>query len=312
MANSPIYVDQALTNVSNAWFNQDSDFIANRIFPEVVVTKKTFKIPEYSKDNLRVPSSSVRTGESKAKRVSYGRTYNDAGPLQEHSLSDFVTKDDYDMTDDPFDPESDAVENINHLMALIDEKDLASMLSDTAVVTQNTTLSGTDQWSDYGNSNPFDDIKIGAIQMRNSSLKVPNTFFTSWEAWIQMVDHPDFLDRIKWSKTGVMTEADFLQLFAPYGITKIAIGKAAENTAVEGQTDTLGAVWGKHAWLGYVTDRPGRKEVNGGYKFRLQDGREVTKEAQNNPPGTEVVNRDYYDHILLNEECFYLLKNVVA
>jgi hypothetical protein len=308
----PTFIDQYLTNVSNAWRNDSADFIAEKIFPVVGVNKKTFKVASYSKENLRVPSSSVRTGESKAKRVNLGRSEDTVGPLQEHSLSDFVTKEDQAMTDNPYDALSDSSENILQKMALIDEKDLATTLSDTAIVTQNTTKSGTGQWSDYSNSNPFNDIKTGCIAMKASALKVPNTFFTSWEAWIQMVDHPDFLDRIKWSQTGVMTDSDFLKLFAPYGITKIYIGKVSENSAVEGQTDSLSAVWGKHAWLGYITDRPGLREVNGGYKFQLNGGRETTRETFNNPPGDEIVQRDYYDYELLNPECFYLIKNAVA
>jgi hypothetical protein len=308
----PTFTDQYLTNVSNAWRNDSADFIAEKIFPVVGVNKKTFKVASYSKENLRVPSSSVRTGESKSKRVNLGRDEDTIGPLQEHSLSDFVTKEDQSMTDNPYDALSDATENILQKMSLIDEKDLATQLADTAVVTANATKSGTSQWSDYANSNPFNDIKTGAIAMKGSALKVPNTFFTSWEAWIQMVDHPDFLDRIKWSQTGVMTDSDFLKLFAPYGINKIFIGKVSENSAVEGQTDSLAAIWGKHAWLGYVTDRPGLREVNGGYKFQLNGGRETTRETFNNPPGDELVQRDYYSYELLNPECFYLIKNVVA
>lgn len=308
----PTYIDQYLTNVSNAWLNADSDFIAEKLFPVVSVPKKTFKVAGYTKESLRIPSSSVRTGEAKARRVNLGRTEDDFGPLHEHSLSDFVTQDDIDMTDDPYDALGDAVENIMQKLALIDEKDLATTLASTAVITQNVTLAGTDQWSDYDNSTPFDDIKTAAITMKGTALKVPNTFACSWEVWIQLVDHPDFLDRIKWSQTGVMTEADFLKLLAPYGITQIFIGKVSENVAVEGDSDSLSAVWGKHAWLAYVTATPGRKQVNGGYKFQLMNGRETTREAFNNPKGEEVLVRDYYDYELLNPELFYLIKNAVA
>lgn len=304
----PTYIDQALTNVSNAWFNKDNDFIAGKVFPEVLVGKKTFKVGKYGKDGLRIPSSSVRTGLSQAKKVSLTRSYNDYGPLQEHALADDVTKDDYDMTDDPFEPESDAVENINQIMTLIDEKEVASLLADPAVITQYTTLTGGDKWSDYGNSNPFDDITTG---VKAFDFVDPNTAFMSWDVWLTLINHPDFLDRIKWSQMGVMTEADFLKLLSPFGITKLYVGKAKENTAAEGQTDATGYVWGNHFWLGYVTDRPGRKQVNGGYKFRLQDGRQVTKEYKNDPQHTHLVNTDYYDHVLMSDECFYLVKDAI-
>jgi hypothetical protein len=308
----PSYVDQRLTNVANAWMNADSDFIAQQVFPVVPVTKKTFKVAGFTKESLRIPSTSVRTGESKAKRVSLGRTEDDFGPLHEHSLADFVTRDDQQMSDNPYNALNDSTENILQKMALIDEKALATVLSNASIITAGTTLSGIHQWSDYANSTPFEDIKTGALAMKSSALKAPNTFITSWEAWMQMVDHPDFLDRIKWSQTGVMAESDFLKLFAPYGITKILIGKVSENTAYEGQTDSLSAVWGKHAWLAYITNRPGLKEVNGGYRFTLTNGRETTRETMNNPAGDEVLVRDYYDYELLNAGCFYRITNVVA
>lgn len=309
MANQPLYIDQGLTNVSNAYLNQDKAFIANKIFPEVLVKNSTFKVAEYGPDTLRIPSSTVRTGEAKAKRVGLDRSFATYGPLQEHTLADFVTRDDYLESDTIFDPEADAVENIHHKLDLSDEKDLATMLSDTAVVTQNTTLSGTSQWNDYGNSDPFEVLRAAT---QAATVRKFNTIFMGDEVWSYLISHPAFLDRVKWSDTGVLSEQAMKTLLAPLGIKNIFVGSATENTAAEGQTATFGDVWGKNLWLQYLTDRPSRKELNGGYKFRRQDAREVTREPMNNPPGTEIIVRDHYDHIILNTDCFYLIKDVVA
>ena len=173
MSNQALYVDQALTNVSTAWVNSDSDFISDLIFPEVIVKKPTFQVGKYGKDSLIIPSSSVRAGEAKAKRVTLPRDYDTHGPLNEHSLSDVVTREDYQLTDDPFEPESDAVENIHQKMALIDEDDLATQLSDTSIIKQNTTLSGTSQWND-ANSTPFQDLKVAS---QAATFKKFNTLF---------------------------------------------------------------------------------------------------------------------------------------
>lgn len=308
----PQYLDQALTNVSNAWFNQDTDFIGDKIFPEVMVKHKTFKVPKYGKEGLIVPSDISRTGESKAKRVDYSRTYDSPTVLTEKALSDVVTKDDYDQSDAPFNAESDTVEFLNSRMQLSTEKNLATILSDTAQITQNVTLSGVNQWSDKSNSSPFTDIVTGAKSVRGSALMLPNTAFFSFEVWLSIVDHPDFIDRFKWGGDGIMTEQRFLTAVAPYGINKVFIGRAQENSGGDGITDTFATIWGKHFWLGYVTDNPALKQVNGGYKFRQSDARAVTKEVKNNPPVTEIVNTDYYEHILLNNTCFYLIKNAIA
>lgn len=312
MANGAFYVDQALTNLSQAWTNNSNDFIAEKLFPVIPVDKKTGKYWAYSKDNLRVPSSTLRTGRSKTAEASYGKSLNDFGPLQEHALKDFISKDEYDMTDAPLNIESDTTNFLNEQMAIAQEVDLAAVLGSTSIITQNTTKSGTGQWNDYTNSTPFNDIKTGAIQMRSTALKVPNTVSMSWEVWIQIVDHPDFLDRIKWSQTGVMTESDFLKLMAPYGITKLFVGKVQKNTGVEGQSDSLTSVWGKDCLLGYVTDTPGLRQVNGGYTLRLKGGKYVDRQDLFDPKGSEIRNNDYYDQMLFAAECFYLIKNAVA
>lgn len=308
----PFYVDQALTNLSQAWMNDSADFIAEKIFPVIPVDKKTGKYWAYNKDNLIVPSSTLRTGEAQTQRASFGKSLNDFGPLSEHALKDFVSKDEYEMTDSPLNVDTDVTNFLNGQMAIAEEQDLATMLSDTAIVTQNTTLSGTSQWSDYSNSDPIADIKAGAVAMRTAALKVPNTAFMSWEVWMQIIDHPAILDRLIRTQFGVVTEADVLRLLAPYGITKLFVGKVQKNTAAKGQTATLGSVWGKHFWLGYVTDTPGLREVNGGYTLRLNNGKYVDRHDLFDPKGSEIRNNDYFDQMLFAAEVFYLIKNAVA
>jgi hypothetical protein len=310
----PTYIDQALTNVSNAWFNKANDLIAPFLFPEVLVGKKTFKVPRYGKENLRLESSlsTVRTGLTPAKRIDITRTYDDFGPLQEHALAGVVTKDDYELTDSPFEPEADTVEAINAKMLLVDEYDIANQLGDTSIITQNTTLTGTAQWNNKASADPFGDIETG-LRLMDGAMARPNTLTMSWTVWTYLISNPNFLDRIKWTEIGIMTQEKFLQLMAPYGIEKLYVGRAKRLTSNEGQPDgSFSDVWGKNVILSYTTNQPGRKEINGAYKFRLTDGRSVTKEQKLNPVHTELVNTDYYDNVIMNASLFYLIKNVVA
>ena len=73
MGNQSIYLDSALTGVANAWFNQEQDYIANKLFPTVKVKKPTFKIAQFGKENLQIPANSLRTGDSKSRQVDYSR-----------------------------------------------------------------------------------------------------------------------------------------------------------------------------------------------------------------------------------------------
>lgn len=314
MAQGPNYVDPVLTSISQKWSNETGDYIAEQLFPVVTVDKPTGKYWAYNKDNLRAGGTNIdlRTGRSKTAEITFGKSLKDFGPLQEHALKDFISLDEYRFTDSPLNIETDVVDNLNEVMLLSEEISLATMLRSTSIITQNTTLSGTSQWSDYANSSPFVDIKAAILQARANSFKAPNTITFSQDVWLQLVDHPDLLDRIKWANLGVVTEADFLRLFAPYGITRVLVGKAMYDTVTEGQTSVIGSVWGKDVLLSYTTSTPGLRTVNGGYTLRLRDGKYVDKWDESDPKGTFVRNNDYYDQMLFASELFFLIKNAVA
>ncbi|MBV1778686.1 hypothetical protein KRR55_06110 [Paeniglutamicibacter sp. ABSL32-1] len=309
MAKQPIYLDQALTNVANAWENTQEDFIADKLFPVVTVKKPTFKIPEYGKENLNLPASTVRTGLSKALSVSQTRSYKQAQPLVEHALSGVVTEDDYELTDDPFEPESDETENILSVMALVDEKALADKLTDPLVVTNNRTLLGTDRWSDYANSDPFNDIKTAVT---SSKFIKYNTMALSRDGYLSLISHPDILDRLKWAQGGAVSLEQLKQLFGPFGITNIYIGQARANLAPEGLDEDIQNIWGNDVLFGFVTPKPGRKQLNGGYKFVLTDGRKATKEQLSDPDHTKIVVKDRYNYEMLMNDAWYLLKDAFA
>ncbi|WIE74490.1 hypothetical protein [Curtobacterium sp. MCSS17_007] len=314
MATGQSYVDPVLTSLSQKYTNGSDDFIARKLFPVIVVDKPTGKYWAYNKDNLRAGGTNIdlRTGRSKTSEITFGKSLKDFGPLQEHALKDFISKDEYKFVDSPLNIESDSVENLNEVMTLAEEISLATMLRDTSIVTNNITLSGTSQFSDYANSDPFVTIKNRIIQQRNTSFKRPNTIAFGWDVWLQLVDHPKILERIKYTQTGVVGTADFIKLFAPYGITQVFVGAAMYDATTEGQTGTPTSVWGKDIIIGFVQGTPSLRAVNGGYTLVLRDGKYVDKWDENDPKGTYVRNNDYYDQMLFASELFSLIKNAVA
>lgn len=307
MANQAKYLDPALTNVANAWVNSQDNFIATKLFPEVLVTKPTFKIPEYGKENLSLVADTTRTGLAKAKSISYSRSYKDATPLVEHALSGEVIQEDYELTDEPFEPESDTVENVLERMALADEQTVANLVTNLSIV-PGTTLLGGDKWSDYANSDVFDDVRAA---VKSAGLVKFNSMALSLDSYLTLISHPQILDRLKWAQGGAVSMEQLKQLFGPYGITNIFIGQAQYNVNPEGTTASISQIWGGDVAFGYVTDRPARKAINGGYKFTLEGDmgtRKVTKDEKHNPNYTEIVVAETYNFQLLMPEAWYVYK----
>jgi hypothetical protein len=310
--NSKLYVIPELTTTFQMWMNLDQNFIAKNIFPEIPVPNEMFYVWSAGKEHLTIPTSTIRMGRAKAPETHASRNTALKGPLNEHALSDFITERQYKIGGGALSIENQVVESVASQMALTDEFALATTLSDTTVLTHYQTLSGGAQWSDHGNSNPFTDITNMVQQQSNLSPMPANTCWMSNDVWLQIVNHPDFLARLGLAQDRTMNQDKFLNLLSPYGIEKLYIGKTKYNNANVAQTANLVSTWGKHFWIGYVTDTPGVQQINGGYKFYLDGMRRVTREFKNNPPLNEIVNTDFYDYELLSPDVYYWLQNVIA
>jgi Phage major capsid protein E len=313
MASGKVYVDQALTQISQKWTNDDDSFIAEKLFPVVNVDNETGIYWEFGKENLKKPVSTLRTGRSKTPESSFSRIQRNYGPLQEHDLKDFILWKERDQAKSPIDVEGDLVAHLNEQMAIEREVALATTLSDTGIVTRNVNLGSTPtaQWNDYANSNPFANITTGITDMRKYGLKAPNTIFMGWDVWAQLMHHPDFLERIKYNSLGVVTKEMVGSLFSDQGIQNVYVGSSVYDSAAEGLTATNGFAWGKHFWLSYV-GAPNLRTVNGGFTLVLNGGRYVDRWSESDEKCDYIRTNDFYEQKLVGADVFYLIKNAVA
>jgi hypothetical protein len=299
-----------LTNVSKAWKNDSLNFIADQVFPSLPVDEDSGSYFVYDKTNLKnVDSRIAPNGKALTPEIEYNLSKVSYGPLEKRKLKLFVDEDELKRSKPPLDPRIDATEILTESFMINKEANAAALLSNTAVITQNTTLAGINQWSDFGNSTPFDDIRTGITSIKQNGLKLPNTLVMSWEVWSVIQNHPDFLERIKYTEKGVLTTAGLSSLL---GIPNIVIGMAAANTAKEGATDALSPIWGKSAWLMNVNQTPGIKQLSAGYTLQLTDGRGVDNYVSNDPVGEYVRVSDYYLQYIMAAELIYGIFGAVA
>jgi hypothetical protein len=305
-------LDIPLTNVSQAYRNDPAQFIAEQVAPVVMVPKKNFNIYFYGKENLKQVVDDTRTRFGETKQAQFSVSSRAFGPLRGHELKDGIDFDQDHMTESPLDMEMDIVNYLSEQMALAKEAALASTLADTAKLTINTTLSGSSQWSDYSNSTPFEDLKTASQQLRLYGLRPANTMFMSFYTFSILQQHPDLIERVKYSNLASLTLDLMQNLFAQFGITKILVSSAVYDSAAEGLTASNQFVWGKHVWLGYIAGQPGLRQVNGAYHFTLEQGRYVDSWFEQGKKTKWIRNNDYYHAEVVGPEAFYLIKNAVA
>lgn len=299
-------VDTVLTQMSVKYEN--GQLIGTQLMPRVEVKGRVGYFYKFDKGNFNIHDSR-RTGTSRANRISNGLTKTAFGPLSEHSLEEPIEYEVRDTYPTPHDARVDATEDVSEALDLGLEKEIADKLTDTAVITQNTTLSGTDQWSDYANSDPFDDIQTGIDTIKANAGVTPNTFEIGYQVWSKLRHHPDLLGRMSVASVRVLTTQMLADLI---GVEKVLVGDAVYNTADEGQTVSMGYVWGKHALLAFVQSRPAIKKISLGYTLQVEDARYVDRWDEPWHKAEFVRANDYYEPKIVAVEAGYLIKNAVA
>lgn len=94
-----------------------------------------------------------------------------------------------DNKDIPMKADESKLKLLTHIMMLNYEQLVASGIT-TSTITNNTTLSGTSQWSDYANSDPVTAIDNAKETVRKASGKRPNSIFMSRPVFNKLRRHP--------------------------------------------------------------------------------------------------------------------------
>jgi Phage major capsid protein E len=300
-----VVVDPALSNVSIKYMNDV--FIADQIFPMVKVAKQTGKYYVYDKSNLRI-NQTTRAAGAGANEVDFGLSTSSFA-CDDHALKEFVADEIQDQADAALNPLVDATESVTEQLLLDRENKLATIMGDTAQITNNTTLSGTSQWSDYSNSDPIGDVRTARTTVHQNTFKKPNTLIMSKPVFDMLIEHPAIIERIKYSQLGVVTQELLARVFQ---VEKILVGEAGSNTAKEGQTDSLSYVWGKNAIVCFVAPQIRLKQITLGYCFTYSQ-RLVKRWRDEDREGTYVrVGNDNYVFVVVAVGAGYLIKNAIA
>lgn len=290
---------------------RNDNFIAEQVFPVLPVTKEQDYIFVFDKENLRSPKNSQRGLYDRAERVDYGLSQVAMPTLIERALEQPVAWKVKNQAQDPLQPEIAATNNLTEKIAIEKEVALATYLANTSNVTQNVTLSGTTQWSDYTNSHPLVAIQAGADVILQNSLKAPNVAVLGRQVFTQLRNHPDVTDRVKY--TARATQQEIANALADlFDVDRVYVGTAAQNTAKEGQTATTAFIWGKYFWLMYVAPVPAIETVSAGYHLIIPEERYVDTWTEQPIKSDLIRVNDYYTRFTMAVECMYLWVNAVA
>ena len=255
-----VHVDAILTNMSVAYMQDATSFIASQVFPTVSVSKQSDKYFVYDQAAFYRDQAKVRADGTESAGSGYGlstATYSSNVWALHKDIGDQVRQN----SDAPLDPDMDATRFLTHQMLIRQERDWAGQFFTTGVWGNDDTPSTL--WSASG-SDPIGNIETGKNTVLSDTGYLPNTLVLSYNCYSILKNHPDFVDRFKYTSAESITPELIARIVE---VDRVLVMKGVYNSAAEGATAAYSQIGDKDALLCYVAPSAGLMTVSAGYNF---------------------------------------------
>lgn len=294
-------------------------FVADQIFPIVPTDKDNGKYAKYSKQALRAVVDSLDEGgyprRYRLNQEPYG-FFDCQGHGVEVLLSDQTRKN----ADNPAEVDLQHRDFVQGLISMGREIEAINLIN-TTNITQNTTLSGTSQWSNAAS----DPIAAILAQVETILQNVPGSqpeqmrLLLPRSVWRTIKTNTNVKDYYKYTlNIGVdARRLDVGWLAAALGINSVVIADNVGLTSNPGATDTLAFNWpsavgNSIALLYYTTGTPSPLTPNFGYIFRSKVNYYPLREIRDEHAlGTLMISQESRSTMLIEPNAAFLWVNPI-
>jgi len=271
---SAVHIDQPLSNLTLAYVQEQTNFIADKVFPTVGVQRQSDKYYIYDRANMN------RSGDVKklAPRTEVNRIgmaiSNDSYFADVFGLGMDFDEQTLANEDAMLEIRAAGAETLTNRLLIHREEQFASTFFSAGVWT--TDVTPANLWSDYTSSTPLTDVTTArrTMQLTSGGFK-PNTMIVGKEVRDILVNHPDILARLNGgatvTNTALITDAKLAEIFE---VENFYVMEAVKNGAVEGAAEANAFIGGKNALLVHTPRSAGLMTPAAGMTF-----------AWNNIPG---------------------------
>jgi len=265
-----VHIDAILTNISVAYMQKAENYIADKVFPVVPVDKKSNKFFTYTKNDWFRDEAQRRADATESAGSGYSLN-TDTYSAEVFAFHKDVGDQTIANSDAPLSPLREAAEFVTNRMLLRKEIQFVSDFIKTGVWgTDLTGVSGTPstnefkQWSNFDNSDPLEDMELAKETILSTTGFEANTLVLGYQVFRKLKNHPDLVDRIKYTSSNVITEDMIARMF---GVDRVLVAKSVKATNNEGATGAYSFNVGKSALLCHVAPNPGLLTPSAGYTF---------------------------------------------
>lgn len=313
-------VDQYLTKLSIEYMNREGSYIASKALPVINTEGKVSgRFRKFKKGNMfrDYYGYDTRGPLAKSSKVNVEMDTDGTFHCTRYALHDGIDDRDRDeFLSQGLDLTEYAVRIVTDALLLGREHRAAALLTSTSVLTNYTTLTTANQWDNYTSedSDPFEDVETMRNSIHAKTGCEMNVVIIGRQVYNKLKHHPLVVDRIKYTmnvKEGKITPE---LLAAAFDVEEVLIGNPLYVTTKEGQSVTLGYIWGKNVIGLYRDPAPTNRSRTLGAIFSRYgtDAVQIRKWYDEAATGTFVEGTIDEDIQVIDPNCGYLLTSVVS
>lgn len=263
---APPHVDASLSTLSIRFANED--FIGTQIMPLAMVAKQSDKYSVYSdRDYLAYPSADIGPGgqvQQLQTNIDQTASFFCAGK----ALEEYVDMDNISNADAPLDLLGNANYKANDGLEWNREKEIATVLTTSGNYGANTTaIAAGSEWDSAGGGTPVKDIQDAVGSCLGGPGPTQLVGWCGYNVYKVLARHPEVRDLYKYTGSGL---ASPMLIAGIFGLDKLLIGKAWQDTANIGQTIALDRIWGEYFGVARVSTVPKKDNYSFGFCFDWQ------------------------------------------
>lgn len=273
---SDLHVNRPLTNMSVMVVQDEAEFVADKIMPNIPSEKQgdqyfIYDAGDFHRDTMQIRADGAESAGD-GWRQSTDSFFCDVFALH-HDVSDRRRAN----TDLPLNEDQDATRFLTHKALLKREIDFVSTFLTTGVWTGAVdTASGSLSGTSFVPTTKFDNASGAPIKCLREQLMANkgvtgyrmNTLVLAEDVWNAIQESADFLARITGGSSNSSPAIVTKQLLAQIlEIDNVYVVGAVKNTAKEGQTASNSFLFTDAALLCYVPKAPGVRQAACGYTF---------------------------------------------
>lgn len=273
-----LHVNHFLTDMAIAWFQDESNFVAGKVFPTIPVEFKSDNYPIYEKGYFYRDEFAVRPYGGRPKEIGYKiekGVYSCEEEALEAKIDDRVRA---NAETGSLDPDI-ASQRLLRTQAMIHRDNLWAAeffkaapwtvswkgLEKAPSKAEEEEAEGKFLQFDQAGSEPIEFFDQRRLDIGSKTGYMPNKLVIGADVFRVLKNHPAIVERIKYTQRGIVTLDILAELF---DVDEVFVPLGVINSAQEGQADKINYIVNrKAALLVYAAPAPSIQEPSAGYSF---------------------------------------------